>query len=62
MTDEAKEILRFINQATGGPSANKGKRGKFQRWGSQFTLNYYVDVLMGNLTVSFVLYIPWTDI
>ncbi|KAJ8028900.1 Bloom syndrome protein-like [Holothuria leucospilota] len=48
MTDEAKEILRFINQATGGPSANKGKRGKFQRWGSQFTLNYYIDVLMGS--------------
>lgn len=46
-TDEAKEMIAFIKQVTGGPSANRGRKGA--RWGQQFTLNYFIDVFMGKL-------------
>ncbi|XP_071844680.1 uncharacterized protein [Apostichopus japonicus] len=45
-TDEAKEMIAFIKQVTGGPSANRGRKGA--RWGQQFTLNYFIDVFMGS--------------
>ena len=46
LTEEAKRIIQFVSDVSGNSTTRQRYRGP-RRNNNQFTLNHYIDVLMG---------------